>query len=688
MQGVAAGGRPFNGGSAPPGLPTRTSPTGNEPSENPTIANTGYRPEIDGLRAVAVVPVILFHAGLGPFHGGFAGVDVFFAISGFLITRLLVADLQAGAFSIAGFYERRVRRILPALFLVMVACVPFAWAWLLPSQLDDFGKSLVAVCLFASNVLFWREQGYFGADTALKPLLHTWSLAVEEQFYIAFPLLLWALWRWAGGRRWLPAVLGALALASLALSQWSTVHAAQAGFYLAPGRAWELLAGAICALLPEAKVRAGAVRHVPGLAGLGMIAAAVLLFSEDSAFPGLLALLPVGGALLVLRHGGAGTAAGRVLAHPLPRGIGLVSYSAYLWHQPLFTFARAQSAALPGKVEMAALALLAIGLGALSWWFVELPFRRRGAGPLPRRGAVFAGALAGMAVLAGAGVVLHRAHGFPARPAANGTMGALEQRLAINFGLGPECEGRFTLSPACATAEKPDMLLWGDSFAMHLAPGLMAGPRRPALRQMTISSCAPLLDIGLMAAGRDYDPAAARDCIAFDEQVLGWLKANRQVRTVVLASPFTMYSDLAMDRAGHVATATPDRVADALRRTVAAIRATGARVVVIAPPPNDGTNLGQCLARAARNGQLSGDTGSPCDFPRAQAKNYPDALMARIAPVVPVIRLDTMVCPRETCLAQHDGRMIWRDDGHLSIEGSRWLGARYHWAALARQLAR
>ncbi len=655
----------------------------------PPEAGLRYRPEIDGLRAVAVLPVILFHAGFATFGGGFVGVDVFFAISGYLIASLLIADLRHGRLSIAAFYERRARRILPALFVVMAACIPFAWAWLLPSQLADFGKSMIAVAVFASNVLFWREQGYFAADTALKPLLHTWSLAVEEQFYIVFPLLLWALWRWSARRghdgRGVAPVLGLLALASLALSQWSVTHAPNAGFYLAPGRAWELLAGALVALLPASgRTSASRLRHVPGLAGLGLIGASALLFSNISPFPGLLALVPVGGTLLVLRHGTADTLTGRVLSHRVPRGIGLISYSAYLWHQPLFAFARAQSAAPPSMTEMGLLAALSLVLGALSWRWVEQPFRRQGTPPLRRLAAVFIAALAGMALLGGAGLVLHRGAGFPDRPAAAGTMGQIEQRVALNFGLGPECEDAFTLSPACATSRKPDTLLWGDSFAMHLAPGLRAGPHPLDLRQHTISSCAPLLEMGVTGLGRFYNETELRNCMVFNRQVMAWLRTRPGIRTVVLASPFTMFADLVVRSDGSTAPPAPGTVAAALLRTVTAIRATGARVVVISPPPTDGSNLGQCLARSLRDGVGA----NPCDFPLARAHDYPDALMRLISPQVPVIRLDAMLCPHGTCETRHGNVILYRDDAHISIEGSRWLGQRFDWPGQVRAAAR
>ncbi len=176
-----------------------------------------YRREIDGLRALAVLSVILFHAGFETFSGGFVGVDVFFVISGYLVTTIILAELEQGSFSILNFYERRARRILPALFLVMLVCVPFAWFWLLPSDMKDFSQSLVAVSVFASNILFWRESGYFDTAAELKPLLHTWSLAVEEQYYVLFPLFLMLFWRL--GKRSILVMLGLVFVASLDVAE-------------------------------------------------------------------------------------------------------------------------------------------------------------------------------------------------------------------------------------------------------------------------------------------------------------------------------------------------------------------------------------------------------------------------------------------------------------------------------------
>ena len=208
-----------------------------------------YRAEIDGLRALAVLPVILFHADFELFSGGFVGVDVFFVISGYLITTIIISEMTEGKFSIINFYERRARRILPALFFVMFACIPFAWMWMLPSQMKDFSQSLIAVSLFASNILFWRESGYFDAAAEEKPLLHTWSLAVEEQYYVLFPIFLILAWRFGKNRVfWMIVVIAAI---SLLLSELGWRKQPAANFYLAPTRAWELFAGSIAAFIVQ-----------------------------------------------------------------------------------------------------------------------------------------------------------------------------------------------------------------------------------------------------------------------------------------------------------------------------------------------------------------------------------------------------------------------------------------------------
>ena len=328
---------------------------------------------------MAVLPVILFHAGIRSFGGGFVGVDVFFVISGYLITSIILSDLVAGRFSLVMFYERRARRILPALFLVMAVSFGLAWWSLLPSDMRDFSESLAAVSVFASNLLFWHESGYFDSLADLKPLLHTWSLGVEEQYYVLFPLFLMLTWRY--GKRGIVGLILAIAAFSLVLAQWGAYHRPEAAFFLLPTRAWELALGALIAFYlaqPQRTHPRHALNEVASAVGVLLIAYAVFAYDSATPFPGLYALVPTVGAALIIVFTTPTTLVGRALCSRLLVGIGLVSFSAYLWHQPLFAFARQTSIDEPGPSLFIALSALAIGLSYLSWRFVEQPFRQRG----------------------------------------------------------------------------------------------------------------------------------------------------------------------------------------------------------------------------------------------------------------------------------------------------------------------
>ena len=336
-------------------------------------AKMQYRPEIDGLRALAVIPVILFHAGFKQFSGGFIGVDVFFVISGYLITSIILKEVENRTFSFASFYERRARRILPALFLVMLSCIPFAWLWMTPLELKAFATSVVSVCLFASNVIFWKQSGYFDTSAELKPLLHTWSLAVEEQFYILFPIFLLLIWRL--GRSRTVRLISVLAICSLALSEYCSRFHPSFNFYWAPTRAWELLAGSLCTFVSFSHQRI--ISNCLSIGGVAAILISVGIFDENTPFPSFTALLPVVGTCLVLLFGLSGTLVARILSLRPVVGMGLISYSAYLWHQPLFAFARIRSLAGPSHALLLSLCASTVLLSYFSWKFVEVPWRNK-----------------------------------------------------------------------------------------------------------------------------------------------------------------------------------------------------------------------------------------------------------------------------------------------------------------------
>ena len=333
-----------------------------------------YRAEIDGLRALAVVPVILFHAGFELFSGGFVGVDVFFVISGYLITTILIEDIENKRFSIVNFYERRARRILPALSFVMFVCVPFAWILLSDAALQKFGNGLIGVSLFLSNVVFWRQQGYFDESAELNPILHTWSLAVEEQYYVLFPIFLLLAWRFGKNRVfWMIAVMAAI---SLLVSEWGWRNQVTANFYLAPTRAWELFAGTLAAFIVQK--RGVQKNNFFALLGLSAIVFSIFFYDETTPFPSVFTLVPVIGVVLLVLYADKYTFVAKFLGTKGFVGIGLVSYSAYLWHQPMFAFVRIYNKEISLNSHIALfLVIFTFVIAYASWRFVEKPFRSR-----------------------------------------------------------------------------------------------------------------------------------------------------------------------------------------------------------------------------------------------------------------------------------------------------------------------
>ncbi len=453
---------------------------------------TKYRREIDGLRAFAVIPVILFHAGFQSFSGGFVGVDVFFVISGYLITTIILAQKDAGTFSLLEFYERRARRILPALFFVMAVSIPFAWLWLLPQYMKEFSESLVAVSTFASNVLFWKKGNYFDTAVELKPLIHTWSLAVEEQYYLLFPIFIIITWRY--GKRLIVGLLVLIAVLSLGAADWGAYNHPISTFFLLPTRGWEIAVGALVAIYYAGRLKSNTslyVRQSASILGFALIAFSIFAFDKNTPFPSLYALAPTAGAALVIVFATPQTYVGRALGTKFAVGIGLISYSAYLWHQPIFAFARHRSLVEPSQFFLGGLAGAAIVFAYLSWRFVEMPFRNK---DRFSRSKVFGLAAIFSTAFVGVGLIGYYTAGTFGRENSK-DLAELEYRERVNHGLGETCEGSFTLSAECRTSDSPEILVWGDSFAMHLIQGLVES--RPGIKviQNTVSSCGPILDI-------------------------------------------------------------------------------------------------------------------------------------------------------------------------------------------------
>ena len=628
-----------------------------------------YRPEIDGVRALAVIPVILFHAGFELFSGGFVGVDVFFVISGYLITTILITDIENKRFSLVNFYERRARRILPALFFVMLVCIPFAWMWMLPNQIKDFSQSLVAVSLFASNILFWRESGYFETAAELKPLLHTWSLAVEEQYYLLFPIFLVLAWRFGKNKVfWMIVVMSAI---SLFFSEYSWRKHPTANFYLAPTRAWELFAGSIAAFMVQ---KNGVQKdNFRALLGLAAIIFPIFVYDESTPFPSLYTLVPVMGVTLIILYADKQTLAAQILSTKAFVGLGLISYSAYLWHQPLFAFARIRMFEHPSNTVMSILCFTSIGLAYFSWRFVERPFRTP---DKTSRKFIFTTSFVGILSFLVMGMYAH----FNAKTLIPNYQWI--DTLLGNHGLGVDCDAFILVDFAkCSTKANPQIAIYGDSHAMHLVDGFGEKIRKHlGLVQMTKSGCSPLLDVV-------ENDERAEDCLAFNRSTIDFLSSNESIKFVIISSRFGLLDhEVELNFGEEVFTddaIKKEIVKSEFNKIIAHLKNSGKIVILFSTTPKPSSGLlspGNCFFKAKKHRY----DVSRCNFIQQDRFENNGLYVFDQTQFDSLLKVDLtkQICKKNICGVEIDNKPVYGSGFHLSKDGAKNLSRLFGWEKL------
>jgi peptidoglycan/LPS O-acetylase OafA/YrhL len=610
-----------------------------------------YRADIDGLRAVAILLVVAGHLGIYKCRGGFIGVDVFFVISGYLISSVILSEIATSQFSLFSFYERRIRRIVPALVVMLLATSALAYRYLLPVEMEDFAKSLVAAIYSQSNFYFWSQSGYFDAPAALQPLLHTWSLAVEEQFYILFPLFLLVVRRLFPARLRLSILV--LAVLSFLASAVGAYMYRSSAFYLAPTRAWELFLGTILSLKILPAISGAFRRNISTIVGIGLILFAAIFFSSSTPFPGLAALAPCLGAALIIAGGETGKSlVGRALSSKPAVFIGLISYSLYLWHWPIMVFQKIGTILIHGASDrvggMVAFAVSLV-IATLSWRFVELPFRN---GPLKLSGVpLFTTAFASSTVVAGFAVGMLASHGFPSRFPSE----AVKVASYLEYGTKEEYrEGTcFVLpaskfqsfDPATCLREDPakkNYLLVGDSHAAALWYGLANTLEGINVMQATAAGCKPTLQ---------HVREASVPCRQLMDYVFNDYLATHRVDALLIAARWER-SDLS-------------RLSD----TLSWAKLHGLRVTLFGPMVQYDSSLPRLLATSIRDH----DPNIPYNHRVAECARL-DAEMSTMAEAqwrVRYVSFFKSLCRQASCVEYAgEGVPLQFDYGHLTKDGS------------------
>jgi peptidoglycan/LPS O-acetylase OafA/YrhL len=620
-----------------------------------------YRPDVDGIRALAVLAVLIFHAKLG-LPGGYAGVDVFFVISGFLITGIILRELKTGTFSFVSFWERRIRRILPALAAATAAILAAGWFLLVPDDYRSLGRQVLALVLCASNVQLYREDGYFATRSEEKPALHTWSLSVEEQFYLAAPFLLWLAFRW-NRQRAVPAILVTLATItaiSFALAVYASYQKPSAAFFLLPFRAWELGVGSLLAM--ASPIHSPRWRSAASWAGLLMIGATFFFYPKDIRFPGVTALPPVLGTALLI-WGGTGNPSprpvpNRLLSRKPLVSVGLISYSLYLWHWPVFAFQKYLGFSMANQLTQALLALATFLPAWLSYRFVETPFRRKTIFPTTRRALAFGGITAATLVTAAAARLLSRGAEFRLSPEtaliARGSA-PIKYRIELKPQDIPE-----RLVPFGAPDGKATLFVWGDSHAMALLPAINEAASELGIKGFAAahSSTAPVLDYYIPSRWGLNELAPA-----FNRKVLEHIASVAKTSTVSVL--------LVARWKGHVTEASIGEFEQALQKTIRVLNSSQIKVLLVKEVPSFPFSPPKALPLAELLGKPADTLRTSLNAHR-QAQASLDDVFARLMP------LGTEVLDPAPIFSNADGLIypadeqgsLWQDNHHLTTHGS------------------
>lgn len=635
-----------------------------------SIELTNKRIHIQALRGYAVLLVVLYHSGLGILKSGFLGVDVFFVISGFLITGLIVRECDAGIFRLRDFYLRRAKRLLPAAYTTLIATALIAPYLLTAPQLKQLQEQLIGAITFSANIVLWMQSGYFDADAITKPLLHFWSLAIEEQYYLLIPCLLILLPAKTRIR-----AISLIVLTSLIYCLWFADKSPSLKFYLLHTRAWELGIGSIGALASLSLSRSASFLLLPAILTLLIIP----FIGSHGSPPDLSALAVCISTLIIILGYYRTSPTFRIYSIPVYTlaFVGDFSYSLYLIHWPIIVFMRSgYFQQQPPAGAFVITFVLSLVLGYLLYRFVEQPFRNA---KLPVFSQAKAIAIGSSCVLALPLIIQINSKqkidfSYVRRP---------------NYGFAQTCDqpDSFKILSQCKTSDHPKMIVWGDSHAMHLVNALKNTDG--GIIQATRSACPPFTDIApFFESSVFYTQERAQACIGFNDSVMRYLEDTPSVEIVVLAGALSLYrspSTLMMRANGKFHTNTPSTasaVATAASKTISRIRSLGKKVIIVESPPYAGFDIGSCLERHA-SGMWSFGKSADCTFSKEQYQtaSAPEIqLMDLISTKAKItsIGFANFLCLTGTCQTSPDGVLLYVDGGHLTYDGTEYLEKKMH----------